>query len=607
MTATPVPVTGRRRGPPVDPRLLRLARSARAFLALTVALGLVTAVTVIAQAELLATVVAGAFADGRDLAALTTPLLALLAVVAVRALIAWGTEVAAHRSAAGVRGELRRRLLRKVVADGPVARSGDQRGALAVSATRGLEALDTYFSRYLPQLALAVLVPILAIAWIWPRDLLTVGLLAVTLPVIPLFMALIGKMANRHVNRQWAALRQLGGHFVDVLSGLTTLKAVGAARRQRERVEHITDRFRASTMRTLRVAFLSAGWLELMAMIGTAMVAVGIGLRLVEGTLDLQTGLAILILVPEVYLPVRNLGQQFHAAREGMESAAELLDVLEADDQGAAAEPFAAPAPTRVAGGDAIRCQAVAFAYPGRAEGALHGLDLTIAPGERLALIGPTGAGKSTLLALLLGFAAPDEGAITVPAGPRGAPTPLTDLDLSAWRAGIAWVPQRPHLMAGSLADNVRLARPDATQDEVAAAGSRAGLDGLVAELPQGWATDVGEDGGRLSVGQRRRVALARAWLREATLVLLDEPTAGLDPASEAHVVAAVGALARDRTVVTVTHRLALAERADRVAVVADGRVAQSGPPEALAAREGPYRAIAQADPEALRGLGWVT
>jgi len=625
---TAPPVASGRRGPPIDPRLLRHARSARGFLALTVALGLVTAVTVIAQAELLATVIAGAFTDGRDLAGLATPLLALLGVVGVRAGVAWATEVAAHRSAAGVRGELRRRLLRRVVAEGPVARSGDQRGALAVSATRGLEALDAFFSRYLPQLALAVLVPLLAIAWIWPRDLLTVGLLAVTLPVIPVFMALIGKMAGRHVARQWSSLQQLGGHFVDVMAGLTTLKTVGAARRQRERVEAITDRFRASTMRTLRVAFLSAGWLELMAMIGTAMIAVGIGLRLVEGTLDLQTGLAILILVPEVYLPVRNLGQQFHAAREGMESAAELLDVIDADDDAPAATGDAsgedegvseaaaslgarareAPhAPAHPAGHAPIRLDAVHYAYPRRPEGALHGLDLAITPGERLAVIGPTGAGKSTLLALLLGFAAPQQGAITVPAEPDGTPRPLTALDLRAWRASLAWVPQRPHLVAGTIADNLRLARPEATSAQVAEAGARAGLDDVVAALPAGYDSDVGEDGQRLSAGQRRRVALARAWLRQASLVLLDEPTADLDPASEAHVVEAIDGLARDRTVVAVTHRLALAERADRVAVIADGRVVQQGAPSTLASLPGPYRAIAEADPEALRGLGWVT
>ncbi|MFO8076789.1 MAG: thiol reductant ABC exporter subunit CydD [Egibacteraceae bacterium] len=570
---------------PLDPRLLRRARSTRSFLALTVALGLATAVVVIVQAAALAAVVAGAFVEGAGLDDLTGALAVLAGAVLARAGLAWGSEVASQRASARVKSELRRGLLDRVASDGPVALAGRSRGELAMTATRGIDALDAYFSRYLPQLALAGLVPLLAVAWIWPRDPISVGILALTLPTIPLFMVLIGLAARGRTKRQWRALATLGRHFLDVLQGLPTLKAYGRAERQRAEIARVTDDLRRRTLRTLRVAFLSAGWLELMAMIGVAMLAVGIGLRLLEGTIDFETGLAILVLAPEIYLPLRMLGQQFHASTEGLEVASELLDVVEAPPAapgGAAAAPDAAAVTVRLDG--------VAYAYPGRQEGALAGVDLTIHPGEHLALVGPTGAGKSTVLSLLLGFAAPSAGRMTLlEAGSGGLDLGAVDLD--AWRAQVAWVPQRPHLLDGSLADNVRLADARADDAAVARALAAAGAD-FVDALPEGLATPLGERGVGLSAGQRRRVALARAFLRDAPLVLLDEPTADLDVDSEEAVRAALARLAAGRTLVVVTHRLALAERADRVAVLRDGRVVEQGPAGRLAADGGAYAAL---------------
>ncbi len=567
---------------PLDPRLLRRARSTRSFLALTVGLGLATAVVVIVQATALAEVIAGAFVGGAGLDDLTGALGLLAVAVLARAGLAWGSEVASQRASARVKSELRQGLLGRVASDGPVALAGRSRGELAITATRGIDALDAYFSRYLPQLALAALVPLLAVAWIWPRDPVSVGILALTLPTIPLFMVLIGLAARGRTRRQWQALTRLGRHFLDVLQGLPTLKAHGRAERQRAEIARVTDDLRQRTLRTLRVAFLSSGWLELMAMIGVAMLAVGIGLRLLEGTIDFETGLAILILAPEIYLPVRMLGQQFHASTEGLEVASELLDVLEAP----AAAPGGSAAPPDAAA-VTVRLDGVAYAYPGRQEGALGGADLTIHPGEHLALVGPTGAGKSTLLSLLLGFAAPSAGRLTL-LEPGSGGVELGAVDLDAWRAQLAWVPQRPHLVAGSLADNVRLADPDADDAAVARALADAGAD-FVDDLPAGAATLLGERGAGLSAGQRRRVALARAFLRDARLVLLDEPTADLDVDSEEAVRAALARLAVGRTLVVVTHRLALAERADRVAVLRDGRVVEQGPPGRLAVAGGPY------------------
>ena len=574
------PASDEQRRPPVDPRLLRHAAAARRFLVLSVLLGVATAVTVIAQAHLLADVVARGFLGGADLAAVAGALVALTAVVTIRAALTWGSDVAAHHAAAGVRTQLRRRLLQRLATDGPVALLERSRGDLAVTATRGVEALDGYFARYLPQLVLAAVVPVIAIAWIWPRDRLSVLVLIITLPLIPVFMALIGMLANRRVARQWRTMQRLGGHFLEVLAGLPTLKTLGAADRQRDRVIEVTERFRASTMGTLRIAFLSAGWLELMAMIGTAMIAVGIGLRLVEGTLDLQTGLAVLILAPEIYLPVRAVGQQFHASMEGMEAAGDVLDVIDADLPAATPPTDGRPTTeTPTAGTTTVRLQDVWLTFPGRERPALAGVGLDIRPGERLGLIGPTGAGKSSILTLLLGMATAEHGEVVVATDTTGSERPLATLDPDRWRAGIGWVPQRPHLVAGTIADNLRLGRPGATDEEVAEAARLAALDEFIADLPLGLHQPVGEDGTRLSGGQRRRIALARALLRRPSLLLLDEPTSDLDPITAARVIATLEGLPREVTVVVVTHATSLVQRLDRVAVIADGRVLSLGSP----------------------------
>lgn len=575
-----------------DPRLLRYAATTRRFLALTVGLGVATGVVVIVQAEQLAAIIAGAFRDGADVADLTGPFTVLAAAVAIRALLAWATETASARAAARVKAELRRALLTRVTADGPIKLAGRSRGALTLTATRGIDALDDYFARFLPQIALAAAVPLLAVLWIWPRDPLSVGIFAITLPLIPVFMLLIGLAARTATQRQWRALSQLGRHFLDVVEGLPTLKAYGRAERQISEIRRATGELASRTMRTLRIAFLSSGWLELMSMIGIAMLAVGIGLRLLEGTVDFQTGLAILILAPEVYLPVRALGQQFHASMEGAEAAEELLELIDAPaaaGRATVADPLAdhlSPAALRSAG---LVLRQVHYRYPDTDRDALAGVELTVPPRTHLAVVGPTGAGKSTLLAVLLGFAVPQTGQVALTVGQQEID--VATVPPARWRAGLAWVPQRPHLLAGTIADNVRLAAPAADDDAVSAALAEAGAD-FVAALPDGIHTPLGERGVGLSAGQRRRLALARAFVRDAAFVLLDEPTADLDVDSERAIRAALMRLAVDRTVIVLTHRLALAAQADRVAVLTDGRLLEVGTPDDLAVGGKAYAAL---------------
>ncbi|MCJ1678726.1 thiol reductant ABC exporter subunit CydD [Streptomyces sp. APSN-46.1] len=542
---------------PIDPRLLRYARSTRLFLGAVVALGLAGAGLVVGQAMLIAEIVVGAFEKGLDGAALRTPLLLLAAVALGRGLVAWVTELAAHRAGAAVKSELRGRLLDRAAELGPGWLSGQRTGSLVALATRGVDALDDYFSRYLPQLGLAVVVPLAVLARIVTEDWVSAAIIVVTLPLIPLFMALIGMATQSRMDKQWRLLSRLSGHFLDVVAGLPTLKVFGRAKAQAESIRKITDDYRQATMRTLRIAFLSSFALELLATLSVALVAVTIGMRLVHGDLDLYTGLVILILAPEAYLPLRQVGAQYHAAAEGLAAAEEIFEVLETP-VGRVGGGAVLPAGTPLS----IELDGVAVRYPGRGEDSPGPVSLSVEPGECVALTGPSGAGKSTLLHVLLGFVTPTAGRIRV------GGVDLAELSPEQWRERIAWVPQRPHVFAGTIAENVRLARPEAAEDAVVEALKDAGAWEFVDALPGGVDTPLGEGGVGLSAGQRQRLALARAFLADRPVLLLDEPTAALDGETEAGVVDAVRRLAVGRTVLLVVHRPALLAVADRVVTV---------------------------------------
>ncbi|WP_330458764.1 thiol reductant ABC exporter subunit CydD [Streptomyces sp. NBC_00820] len=535
---------------PIDPRLMRYAGATRLFLMAVIALGGLGALLVIAQAMLIAEVVVGAFQHGKSAGDLATPLLLLAAVACGRALVSWLTELAAHRASAAVKAELRERLLDRAAALGPGWLSGQRTGSLVTLATRGVDALDDYFSRYLPQLGLAVVVPVAVLARIVTEDWVSAAIIVITLPLIPIFMMLIGWATQARMDRQWELLSRLSGHFLDVVAGLPTLKVFGRAKAQAESIRKITSEYRQATLKTLRIAFLSSFALELLATLSVALVAVTIGMRLVNGDMDLYIGLVILVLAPEAYLPLRQVGAQYHAAAEGLAAAEEIFAVLET--------PVPASGTAAVPAG-ALAFDGVTVRYPGRSANAVTDASFTVEPGETVALVGPSGAGKSTLLSVLLGFVQPTEGRVLI----GGAD--LAGLDLQQWRSRIAWVPQRPHLFAGTIAENVRLARPDADDTAVRQALRDAGALEFVDALPEGAATALGEDGAGLSAGQRQRLALARAFLADRPVLLLDEPTAALDGATEAEVVAAVRRLAVGRTVLLVVHRPALLEVADRV------------------------------------------
>ncbi len=547
----------------VDRRLLGYSATTRKFLALAVIIGAAAAACVIVQAALVASIVAGAVVAHRSLDDLRGPLVALAGVVAGRAALAWAAEWAAHRASATAQSELRRAVVSRIADLGPAgppmldrtgAGAGDA-GRLSALVVTGLEALDGYFARYLPQVVLAVVVPLAVVAAVAGADWVSALIVAVTVPLIPVFMALVGTATGERTARRMASLQRLAGHFLDVVKGLPTLKVFGRAKAQAQAIEEVTDRYRATTLATLQLTFLSSLVLELLATFSVALVAVAVGLRLLGGHLSFETALFVLVLVPEAYLPLRSLGANFHASADGLAAAGEALRLIEPS----AGAPDLRVGPRRRTQDDRIEIDGLVVAHPGRDVAAPDGLDLVVEPGETVAVRGPSGCGKSTLLDVLLGLRVPTAGSVRI------GGVALEQLDLDEWRSRVAWMPQRPHFFARSLADNVRIGRPRASDAEVAAALSAAGLVTVVARLSRGSATPLGAGGAGLSVGERQRLALARVVVRDAPVLLLDEPTANLDVATEELVVEAVGRLLRGRTAIVVAHRPALAVLADRV------------------------------------------
>jgi thiol reductant ABC exporter CydD subunit len=553
-TARPSRPQVRSRPKPIDPRLLRYAHSTRRYLVLTVVLGGCTAFLVVAQAWLLATAVSGAFIDHKGLAQLKVPVALLFLAVLGRALVGWLSERMADRASARAKSELRQALMERVARLGPSGLDRQRSGGLTVLATSGIDALDAYFARYLPQVFLAVIVPVTVIIVALGADWISAVIIAVTVPLIPLFMGLVGQTTREKMGRQARQLQRLAGHFLDVVAGLPTLKVFGRAKAQAQAIADMTDQYRLATMDTLKVAFLSSLILELLATISVALVAVAVGLRLLGGHLGFSTALFVLILAPEAYLPLRLLGTNFHASAEGMKAADDVFGVLEqpVPDRGNSTDvPDVARSVLRIEGLEVV--------YPGRQVPALRLPTLRIEPGEVVAVAGPSGCGKSTLLSVLLCLTTASAGSVHI------GEMDLAELDPDLWRAQVSWVPQRPHLFARTIAENVRLSRPDAGDGDVRAAIARVGLSPVVERLPQGLATSLGTGGAGLSTGERQRVALARAFLRDAPLLLLDEPTANLDGQTEEAVLAAVRTLMVGRTVIIAAHRPSLLNLADRV------------------------------------------
>jgi thiol reductant ABC exporter CydD subunit len=546
--------------PALDPRLVGRARAVRTLLVVDAVLGVVAALLVLAQAVLLARVAARGF-EGESLRDVAWPLGALVAVILARSLTAWGFETAGRRAATRVISELRLDLVEARLRHRPTALDGAESAELATAAVSGVDALEATFARYLPQLVTAVVVPVAVLLLVVSIDPVAAGVMVLTLPLVPVFMWLVGRYTERRARARWRAMSLLANHFLDVVRGLPTLRAFNRGEAQVERILTVSEEYRRASMGTLRAAFLSGAVLELAATLGIALVAVVVGVSLAEGNVGFEAALTVLVLAPELYLPLRNLAAQFHASADGAAVASRMLDLAEGAPVASGRAHAADPATVSIA------FERVRFRYPTGDRDALGEVDLELHPGETVALVGESGGGKSTLAALLLRLAQPSSGRILV------GTDDLATLDASDWRSRIAYVPQRPTLFRGTIADNIRLGDASAGDAGVRRAAELAGAHDFVTQLPDGYATVVGDGGRGLSTGERRRIALARAFLRDAPLVILDEPTADLDAASAEAVHAAIGRLRIGRTALLIAHRPELAALADRVVAIEAGRI----------------------------------
>jgi len=547
---------------PLDPRLLRRAHAARRLLGADVAFGIATAILVLLQATLLARVIARSF-EGASLDDVSTELVLLALLFGGRAVLAWAFELAGRRAATGVLSQLRLELVEKRLRHEPVALDGVESAEIATLATHGIGPLEAYFGRFLPQVVLALVVPVAVLAWVIAIDVTSALVMLVTLPLVPVFMVVIGRYTERKARARAQALALLATRFLDVVRGLPTLRAYNRSRAQADSLARAGDDYRRTTMQTLRVAFVSGAVLELAATLGIALVAVTIGVRLIDGNIGFEAGLTVLLLAPELYLPLRAVAAQYHASADGIAVGERLLELTETTEVAHVRDRAPATSPN----GSIVQLQGVSYGYPARPGRVLDDVDLELLPGETVVLVGSSGSGKSTLASIVLGLLEPSVGRVLRDGVEQEAET------LTAWRQHVAWVPQRATLFTGTVADNIRLGDPDADDEHVRAAAGLAGAAAFVSDLPDGYETVVGDGGRPLSAGEAQRIALARAFLRDARLVILDEPTAHLDAVNAEAVTEAMSRLSEGRTLLVIAHRPELAGNADRIVRLEAGRL----------------------------------
>ncbi len=565
----------------IDRRLFQLLKEEQTPFIVSIISGILAAGMLIAQAYYLSQVIDSAFIQRSRMEKLILPLGLFALFSTLRMAFNWFSHTEANRGTLIIRKKVFTRLTSTVGALGPIYAKSVQSGRLSTTLLKGVEALDAYYSQYIPQIFFALFTPILIAGTILPGDPISGGILLLTAPLIPIFMILIGKSASAMTEKQWKTMSRMSGFFLDMLQGLPTLKLFAQSKRQHNAIEASGESFRHATMRVLKVAFLSSLTLELVGTIGTAIIAVGIGLRLMAGQLTFQNALFVLILTPDFYLPLRQLGTKFHAGMEGVSASKEIFAILDQSPPVSVQKP--AFAVQKSAGKRPILFSDVSYTYPGGSKPALEGINATIPAGKTTAIIGPSGAGKSTLINLLLRFQEPGEGGITIDGNPIHA------IPLEEWHRQISWVPQHPYLFNATLGENIRLAKPDASAVEMESTLKKTGLTTFVSTLPDGLDTMIGEEGARLSGGEAQRVALARAFLKNAPLLVLDEPTSHTDPELEAALRSSIQELMKGRTTVIIAHRLETIRSAERIIVVSHGKITQCGTHEELMANGGFY------------------
>ena len=564
----------------IDKNLWHYAKLHIPYLAGTIISGCLCGGLIVGQAYGLALLIDRVFMKGQNLEQVLPLLLALLVIISLRALLSWLEEWLALQLARGVQTDLRRAWLDKIERLGPVQLKTEKTGELLYLFTEGLDTLQAYFGKYLPQLFKSGILPLLFLGFIFPQDLITGLILAVTAPMLPVFMVLIGRWAEAATKKQWQVLSRMTGYFQDILQGLVTLKMLNQSRRHGEQVEAVSEDFRRTSLKVLRIAFLSALTMELFSTISIALVAVGLGVRLVEGMLGFQIAFFLLLLAPEFYLPIRSLGNQYHASLNGVEAAERIFRFLAEPE-----EVKLAVGGQKASGRIDICFEQVDYQYE-KENLVLKQVSFTVVPGEKVALVGSSGGGKSTILHLLMGFITPGGGRILV------GGQDLAAVDLETWRTQIAWIPQKPYILAGTIKENLLLGQEEITGEELAGACRRFGLQQLIEQLPEGYETRIGPGGRPLSGGQEQLLAITRAGLKQAPVLLLDEATANLDLLREDEVQRALSELMEGKTVLAVAHRLQTISKMDKILVLEAGCIAEMGAHQELLRKDGPYRAL---------------
>jgi ATP-binding cassette subfamily C protein CydD len=574
----------------VDKRVLQVDRRASAALNLSVAIAALAAALLMAQAWLLSDTVSRVFLERQSLSAVQPLLVALLVAIVLRSALIWGSDVVAQRAASRVKDRLRTLLTQHLLTLGPTYTRTERSGELANTVGEGVEALDEYITHYQHAKLLAGIVPALVFLVVLLLDPLTTLVFLFAAPMLLLLLALIGSRTRELSERRFAELNWMSAHFLDMLQGLTTLKLFGRSKDRAGTIEDISRQFGRTTMRVLQTAFQTSLVLEWAAVGATAFVALEVSLRLQHHLLPFSTALAVLLLTPEFFLPLRQLALRYHAGTAGKAAARRMFALLDTPERGNHAITSSAEGTTaRVPPRSAISFADVHYAYDGGQRPALNGLTLNIPNGQTLALVGSSGAGKTTVASLLLRFIEPDAGTISV------GGTPLHDIDRVTWRSLVGWVPQQPHLFYGTIADNIRLARPDAGPEDVEAAARAAHAHTFIQALPLGYDTPIHERGTRLSGGQRQRIAIARTYLKDPPMLILDEATSHLDAENEAMIQDALVRLMRGRTVLIIAHRLAMVYHADQIVVMDHGRAIERGAHRVLVHAGGLYQTLVSA------------
>lgn len=563
------------------------------WLTYSIVLSIGAGICLIAQSAILAYVVNQLVFLNQHWQTQQTPLLLILALMLCRVLLIKYTEKTAFNGAKRIKLALRKNLYEKLQQLGPSYVEQQHSAELAELLHQGVEALEAYYAKYLPAVAFCAIIPLAVLAVVLPIDWLTAIIFFVTAPLIPMFMILIGLKAEKLNQQHWQQLSRMSNHFLDVLQGMSHLKLFNASRAEANAIANIADNFRRSTMSILKIAFLSSFALEFLATLSVAMVAVTVGFRLYWGELDFAIGFMLLLLAPEFYIPFRNLGTQYHAKMKGVAAATQMLKILNEkpaqNTEGAFKEPLAHPSVQALSDDSKfyIHYRNVSFSYPDRPRALSH-VSLHINQPGMYAFVGPSGAGKSTLIDLLLGFLTPSSGEIIV------NQQDLSKFERKTWQQHLAWVPQNPQLIFGTLLENIQLANPNANIEQVKKAAKLAGVDQFVDQLDQGWQHRIGEQGVGVSGGQKQRIAMARVFLKGAPILILDEPSAHLDEQTELWLRSTLQHYAKDHYVFIVAHRLKHISDCNTIFVVNDGQIEAQGSHQSLLSSSALYRQLTQ-------------